>query len=153
MAHSHSASRSKASTLPRDPSQMEETSIHPDYDVDDINKLFSVAIKKISQKVLSCYEECLRGTKEAHGSREPSSIVDGSGEEYVNDSHDEPSVSSASDSDEHEELYQDPDENELTATIKRLRNWEPMLPIINWKEFKVALIVGVWSTGYLCYKS
>ncbi|KAG2357935.1 hypothetical protein BDR07DRAFT_1379764 [Suillus spraguei] len=70
-------------------------SIHPDYDVDDINELLGVAIKKISQKVLSCYEECLRGTKEARGSREPSSIVDGSGEEYVNDSHDEPSVSSA----------------------------------------------------------
>ncbi|KAG0697696.1 hypothetical protein DFH29DRAFT_878506 [Suillus ampliporus] len=128
-------------------------SIYPNHDVDGVDKLLGVAIKKISQKVLSCYENCLRGTIEARRAREPSSLAGDSSEEYADDSHDEPSVSSVSDSDEDKELYQDPDEAELTATITRLRSWEPTSPIVNWKELKAALIAGIWNTGYMRYKS
>ncbi|KAG0694382.1 hypothetical protein DFH29DRAFT_1006380 [Suillus ampliporus] len=127
-------------------------SIYPNHDVDGVDKLLGVAIKKISQKVLSCYENCLRGTIEARRAREPSSIAGDSSEEYADDSHDEPPVSSVSDSDEDEALYQDPDEAELTATITRLRSWEPTSPIVNWKELKGALITGIWNTGYMRYK-
>ncbi|KAG2357929.1 hypothetical protein BDR07DRAFT_1379760 [Suillus spraguei] len=128
-------------------------SIYPNYDVDDVDNLLGVALKGISQKVLSCYEKCLRGTKQARRARETSSLADESSEEYADDSHDEPSVSSVSDSDEDEELYQDPDEAELTATISRLRSWEPTSPIVNWNELKSALIAGIWNTGYMRYKS
>ncbi|KAG0697699.1 hypothetical protein DFH29DRAFT_878508 [Suillus ampliporus] len=128
-------------------------SVHPTYDVDDVDKLLGVALKRISQKVLSNYEKCLQGTKQARRAREPSSLAGDSSEEYVDVSHDEPSVSSDSDSDEDEALYQDPDEAELTATIARLRSWEPTSPIVNWKELKAALIAGIWNTGYMRYKS
>lgn len=104
---------------------------------------------------MSNYEKCLRGTKQARRAREPSSLAGDSSEEYADDSHDEPSVSSVGDSDEDEEqeLYQDPDEAELTATIDRLRNWEATVPTVNWKELKAALVTGIWNTGYRRYKS
>lgn len=104
---------------------------------------------------MSNYEKCLRGTKQARRAREPSSLASDISEQYADDSHDEPSVSSVGDSDEDEEqeLYQDPDEAELTATIDRLRNWEATVPTVNWKELKAALVTGIWNTGYRRYKS
>ncbi|KAG2112059.1 uncharacterized protein F5147DRAFT_771621 [Suillus discolor] len=105
--------------------------IYPNYDVDDVDRYFDISLKR------------------AHWACEPLNLASDSSEEYANDSHDEPLISLVSNSHEDEELYEDPDEAKLMATINRLYKWEPMFLIVNWKKLKAALITGIWNKGYL----
>jgi hypothetical protein len=62
-----------------------------------------------------------------------------------------PSASFVNHSDE--EVDEEPNEVDLAATVAALCDWEPKLPIVNWRELRSALITGIWNTGYSRYKS
>lgn len=98
-------------------------SIYPEFDLDHVDKLFGTALKRINQRILSCYEE------HAEGARRDREASGGFAEE--SGSHVEATHSAVELSDE------EPDEDELETTIASLRNWEPKLPIVNWKEIRV----------------
>ncbi|KAG2109803.1 hypothetical protein BD769DRAFT_1392422 [Suillus cothurnatus] len=117
-------------------------SLHPEYRVDDVDKLFGIALKKISEKILSCYEEHMEGARRARGAS--SGFAEDGNQEVVEEP--EPDVelsdlSSISDSDE--EIDEAPDEDQLAVTIASLSNWQPTLPVVDWRELKNTLITGI----------
>ncbi|KAG2109781.1 hypothetical protein BD769DRAFT_1674790 [Suillus cothurnatus] len=127
-------------------------SLHPEYRVDDVDKLFGIALKKISEKILSCYEEHMEGARRARGAS--SGFAEDGDQEVVEEP--EPDVelsdlSSISDSDE--EIDEAPDEDQLAVTIASLSNWQPTLPVVDWRELKNTLITGIWNTAYSRYRS
>ncbi|KAG2109799.1 hypothetical protein BD769DRAFT_1779090 [Suillus cothurnatus] len=127
-------------------------SLYPEYCVDDVDKLFGTVLKKISEKILSCYEEHMEGARRARGTS--SGFAEDGDQEVVEEP--EPDVelsdlSSISDSDE--EIDEAPDEDQLAVTIASLSNWQPTLPVVDWRELKNTLITGIWNTAYSRYRS
>lgn len=135
-------------------------SIYPEFDINHVDELFGTTLKRISQRILPCYEEHAEGARWDHeafggfageGGTCRVAEVSGSHVEATHGAVELSNLSSMGDPDG--EIDEEPDEIELEATIASLRNWEPKLPIINWKEIKGVLITGIWNTWYSHYKS
>ncbi|KAG1820799.1 hypothetical protein EV424DRAFT_1347049 [Suillus variegatus] len=138
-------------------------SLHPEYNINDVNRLFGAALKRISQKILSYYEDHIKRARRACEASCGFAKEDGDqgvieeSEPGVDADHNDVELSDLSDlssvSDSDEEMDESPNEVEVAATIASLCNWQPMFPIVNWRELRNMLIMGIWNTGYSHYKS